>query len=72
MHAMQREQGIDHNGNGNDDSNIAGLCGRTLNGEGDFVTERRVDPRGVITPAPVAVHDDCVCPRRGGSKSSPG
>jgi len=63
---MQREQGIDRDGDGNDNVNIAGHCGRILNGEGDFVTERRVDHRGVITSAPAALHDNCVCPSRGG------
>jgi hypothetical protein len=68
---MHREQGIDHDGDGNNDVNIAGLCGRILKGEGDFVMKRRVDPSGVVTPAPAAIHND-VCPRRGGLRSSPG
>ena len=67
--AVPREQGIDHDGDGVDDVDIAGLWGRILDRDGDFVTERRVDPRGVVAPA-AAVHGDGVYPRRGGARSA--
>ena len=62
--AVTREQGIDHDGDGDDDVDIAGLWGRILDRDGDFVTERRVDPRGVVAPAAA------VYPRRGGPRSA--
>lgn len=67
--AVPREQGIDHDGDGVDDVDIAGLWGRILDRDGDFVTKRRVDPRGVVAPA-AAVHGDGVYPRRGGPRSA--
>ena len=65
---VPREQGINRNGDGNNDVNISSLWGRILDRDRDFVTESRVDPHGVVAPtlAPAAVQDDCICPRRVG------
>ena len=67
--AVPRE-GIDRDDDGDDDVDIAGLWGRILDRDGDSVTERRVDPRGVVAPAAAAVHGDGVHPRRGGPRSA--